>query len=133
MTEVLYLDSSAIVKLVLPERETAALVDRLGPEPHAVSSALAQVEVVRALRRIQATPSAWRQGEEVLARVALLRIDEAILGDAAAVDPPSLRSLDAIHLATAFSIGDELTGLVTYDSQLADAAERAGIEALTPS
>jgi len=131
--EALYLDSSAIVKLVLPEPETRALVSRLRHDPEAISSALATVEVLRALKRIGATPNARRQAERVLARIALVRVDDAVLDTAAAIDPPELRSLDAVHLATALGIGESLGGFVTYDSRLGEAADRAGLPVLIPA
>jgi len=130
--EALYLDSSAIVKLVLPEPETAALVARLRDDPEVISSALARVEVLRALKRIKATPAVRRQAERVLDRIALVRIDDAVVDSAAAMDPAELRSLDAVHLATALGIGERLAGLVTYDSRLRDAADRAGLPVLMP-
>lgn len=131
--EALYLDSSAIVKLVLPEPETSALVFRLRHDPEVISSALARVELLRALKRIEARPAARRQSERVLARIALVRIDDAVLDLAAAIDPAELRSLDAIHLATALGIGERLAGLVTYDTRLEDAAGQAGLQVLTPA
>ncbi len=131
--ETLYLDSSAIVKLVLPEPETSALVSRLRNDPEVVSSSLAKLEVLRALKRIEASPAVRRQCEQVLARIALVRIDDAVLDRAAAIDPAELRSLDAVHLATAMGMGEGLTGLVTYDSRLENAAEQAGLQVLTPA
>lgn len=130
--EALYLDSSAIVKLVLPEPQTPALVSRLRNDPEVISSALARVEVLRALKRIRATPAARRQAERVLNRIALVRIDDAVLDSAAVMDPAGLRSLDAVHLATALGIGERLVALVTYDSRLGDAADRAGLPVLMP-
>ncbi len=130
--EALYLDSSAIVKLVLPEPETAPLVARLRDDPEVISSALARVEVLRALKRIKATPAVRRQAERVLDRIALVRIDDAVVDSAAVMDPAELRSLDAVHLATALGIGERLAGLVTYDSRLRDAADRAGLPVLMP-
>lgn len=130
MTEAFYLDSSAIVKLVQPEPETRALASRLHHDPEVISSALARVEVLRALRRIEATPAVWSQAERVLARIALVRVDDAVLDSAAAIGPADLRSLDAVHLATALGIGEMLDGLVTYDSRLGRAADRAGLEVM---
>jgi uncharacterized protein len=131
--EALYLDSSAIVKLVLPEPETPALVSRLRHDPEVISSAFARVEVLRTLKRIKATPAARRQAERVLARIALVRIDNAVLDLASEIDPAELRSLDAVHLATAVGMGVRLDGLVTYDSRLQEAAERAGVPAFSPA
>ncbi|MDQ3662894.1 MAG: type II toxin-antitoxin system VapC family toxin [Actinomycetota bacterium] len=132
MEESLYLDSSAIVKLVLPEAETKALAARLRHDPEVISSALARVEVLRALKRIRAPATVRRQAERVLVRIALVRVDDAVLDAAAALDPAELRALDAVHLATALSLGERLAGLVTYDSRLLDAASRAGLPVLTP-
>lgn len=129
----MYLDSSAIVKLVVPEPETGALVSRLHDDPEVISSALARVEVLRALKRIEATPAVFGQAERVLARIALVRVDDAVLDGAAAIDPAELRSLDAVHLATALGIGERLDGFVTYDSRLGKAADRAGLTAVMPA
>jgi uncharacterized protein len=128
----LYLDSSAIVKLVVPEPETPGLVSRLQDDPEVLSSALAKVEVLRALKRIGATPAVWDQAVRVLARIALVRVDDAVLDSAAAIDPAELRSLDAVHLATALGLGESLDGFVTYDSRLRNAADRAGLTILKP-
>lgn len=133
MTKVLYLDSSALVKLVLPEPETAALMGFLGAWPDRVSSALAKLEVLRALRRAGASRAARRRAHRVLSHVALLRIDDAILDGAARLGPPELRSLDAIHLATARSITDGLAGIVSYDSRLSRAAARSRVKHWSPS
>jgi predicted nucleic acid-binding protein len=103
--ELLYLDSSALVKLVLPEAESAALLESLAAWPERVSSELARVEVMRAARRASAGPIAERRAEEILAGLHLLKIDSDILGRASRLGPPALRSLDAIHLASALSLG----------------------------
>lgn len=131
--ELLYLDSSAIVKLIAREPETPALVDRLRERPDIVSSALARVEVLRAARRDRSRVAEIRRAEAVMASIALLRIDDAVLDAAAAIGGPDLRSLDAIHLASALSLGDALTAIVTYDRQLASGAHDHGIEVLMPS
>ncbi|MDA2931329.1 PIN domain-containing protein [Acidobacteria bacterium AH-259-O06] len=73
--------------------------------PDRISSVLARVEVLRSLRRAAAPPTDYQRGEQVLARLALVRIDDGILATAAALDPPHLRALDAIHLATALYAG----------------------------
>ena len=128
----IYLDSSAIVKLVLPERESTALRRELVGRPERVSSALARVEVLRALRRANAPRETLRRAEAVLDRIALVPPEEPILHAAAAVEPQGLRSLDAIHLATALS-ADGVTAIATYDRRLAEAATAAGIPAIAPS
>ena len=129
----LYLDSSAIVKLVAPEPETTGLVQTLRSDPDAISSALAQVEVTRAVMRAGATRERASRAAAVLERIALVPIDAGILGRAADLQPPDLRSLDAIHLATALLLQRDIAGLITFDTRLADAAAAADITVLTPS
>lgn len=129
----LYLDSSAIVKLVAPEPETAGLVETLRSDPDTISSALAQVEVTRAVMRAGATRERANRAASVLERIALVPIDAGILGRAAELQPPDLRTLDAIHLATALLLQSDIAGLITYDGALAGAAAAADITVLTPS
>lgn len=131
--DLLYLDSSAIVKLISREPETAALADRLAGRPDVVSSLLARVEVLRAMGRVHASRSEMRRAESVLGAIALLRIDDTVLERATAIGPVTLRSLDAIHLASALSLGDALTAIVTYDARLASAAGVLGVDVLAPS
>ena len=128
----IYLDSSAIVKLVLPEPESPALRDFLATDEDHVSSSLARVEVLRTVRRIDDTEGRRRLAERVLARVALVGMSQPLLTRAGALEPPRLRSLDAIHLATALSL-DGLDALVTYDHRLADAASEAGLAVASPA
>ena len=131
-SSLLYLDSSALVKLVVAEPETPALLEFLAGWPHRVSSALARVEVLRAVKRTGAGPAVRRRAARVLARVALIRIDEAVLAAASRVLPPELRTLDAIHVATARSL-DDLAGIVTYDARLGRAASRARFKVWSPA
>ena len=100
-----YLDSSALVKLVVTEPETAALRRYLRAHPERVSSALARVEVCRALRRTGATEATLRRTDQMLGRIALVAMDDPLLRAAAALSPSGLRSLDAVHLATALLPG----------------------------
>jgi predicted nucleic acid-binding protein len=130
-SSLLYLDSSALVKLVVVEPETPALLEFLAGWPHRVSSTLARVEVLRAVRRAGAGPAVRQRATRVLARVALIRIDDPVLTGAARVAPPELRTLDAIHLATARSL-DDLAGIVTYDARLGRAATRARLKVWSP-
>lgn len=125
----LYLDSSAVVKLVAREAETPALVAAIRVDPETVSSALAWTEVVRAARRARVRVG---RAEAVLERIALAPVDEGILRAAAGLGPPGLRTLDAIHLATALSLREDLTGLVTYDARLAETAAGEGLTVLAP-
>lgn len=128
-----YLDSSALVKLVVREPESTALVEFLQGHSERVSSALALSEVPRALRRAGFGTSERRRARQVLSRVALVDVDRRTLAAAAALDPPTLRTLDAIHLATALTLREDLTTLVTYDRRLAAAAERAHVDVLAPA
>jgi predicted nucleic acid-binding protein len=128
-----YLDSSAIVKLVAPEPETSALVESLRADPEVVSSVLSRVEVLRAVRRTGASGDREERANAVIDRIALISMEDAILIRAARLEPTSLRTLDAIHLATALSLGADVAGLITYDAKLAEAAASEGLDVLAPS
>ena len=128
-----YLDSSAIVKLVVREPESSILFEWLGAWPDRVSSAIARVEVLRALTRSGADEAVRRRAADVLGRIALIPIDRPVLDVASKLGPPDLRSLDAIHLATALSVAGDLAGLVTYDDRLATAAARSRIDVWAPA
>jgi predicted nucleic acid-binding protein len=129
----IYLDASALVKLIVSEPESGALLAFLKSWPDRLSSALSLTEVPRALRRAQFGGAARRRAQRLLARLALVDVDRRILSAAVALEPPSLRTLDAIHLATALVVREDLAGLVTYDRRLAAAAERFDLEVLAPS
>lgn len=132
MTEVLYLDSSAIVKLVAPEAESAPLSARVAGAT-TVSSEIARVEVLRAIRRSGGDRDMLERGQEVIRRVGLLRVDGRVLDLAADVEPGDLRTLDAVHLASALVVGDALGAFVTYDRRLMAAAEQAGLGVQSPT
>ena len=128
----IYLDSSALLKLVRAERNTAELTAWLADQPDApvVSSALAQVEVLRSCRRID--ERLMEQGRTVLAMVDFVPIDDGILGVAADIPDPALRNLDAIHLASALSLDPDLDTFVAYDQRLLTAAGAAGLAVAQP-
>ena len=126
-----YLDSSAIVKLVILENESGALSGHLQQRPTRVSCALARVEVVRAVR--PHGREAITRARQLLERISLLRLDDLLLDEAAALNGPSLRSLDAIHLAAAQALGAELTELITYDRRMAEAAHHLGLPVAAPA
>jgi uncharacterized protein len=126
-----YLDSSAIVKLVAEEPETQALLRFLRRRSVLVSSALATTEVTRSVLAL-GDPFIRRAGE-VLGRFELVRVSDEILADAGLLEPASLRSLDAIHLATASLFEETLGGLVTYDRRMYEAAESLGWGAHKPA
>jgi predicted nucleic acid-binding protein len=125
-----YLDSSAIVKLVVAEAESAALRRYLRRRRPLVSSALARAEVARAL--LPLGEQAVRRGQEVLARLELIRISDRVLTAAGRLLPEVLRTLDAIHLATAEHLGPDLARIVTYDERLRAAAEATGRTVAAP-
>ena len=127
-----YLDTSAIVKLVVVERETDDLLEALARWPDRVSSALAVVEVHRALRRINASASQVARADAILDGLVLLRLDDAMLAKAGALEARELRSLDAIHLAAALTLGDDPAAFITYDARLARAAERLRLPVVHP-
>lgn len=125
-----YLDSSAIVKLVVAEPESAALRRYLRRRRPLVSSALAKAEVARAL--LPLGEQAVRRGQDVLARLELIRVSDRILGAAGQLPPAELRTLDAIHLATAQQLGSDLARIVTYDERLRAAATATGCPVAAP-
>jgi predicted nucleic acid-binding protein len=127
---VVYLDSSALVKLVIAEPESSALRRYLGGEPARASCALARVEILRAVRGHGS--AALTRARRLLQRLNLVQIDEELLDAAAALDPRVLRNLDAIHLAAAQLFGDELTAVVTYDRRMAGAAGLVDLTVAAP-
>jgi uncharacterized protein len=131
LTATIYLDSSAIVKLAVREPESDALRRYLRPRRPRVSSALARAEVMRAL--LHKGESARNAGRRTLANLDLLRVDNRVLDLAGRLLPFELRTLHAIHLATAQRLGVDLGRLCTYDDRLRDAAEALGIAVIAPS
>jgi predicted nucleic acid-binding protein len=132
---VIYLDSAAVVKLVRLETESTVLITWLNRQPSLplVASTLVEVEVSRALRRSQ--PDVLGGVAAVLARLYRVEINSAVRAIAGAYPEPMLRSLDAIHLATAdllIASGKTITAFVTYDKRLAEAARQAGLPVAMP-
>ena len=119
------------MKLVVEEPETISLLNLLEGDPHQITSAIVEVEVLRAVRR--AVPELLAHAQDVVSQIAVLEVSELIRARAARLEPTTLRSLDAIHLATALEVGDDLDGLVTYDVRMAQAAENLGLRVLAPS
>jgi predicted nucleic acid-binding protein len=124
-----YLDTSAFIKLVRAEPESAALRRAIvGRE--LLSSALLMVEGLRAARRYGEL--AARRARAGLTAITLLPLDDSILEAAGDLDPAELRSLDALHLATAVSLGEDLERIYCYDARLTGAAQNLGIEVSRP-
>ena len=130
-----YLDGSAIVKLAADEAESAALRDWLRERTFRLTSRVAAVEVPRALRRKGA--ASIQRGSEALDAVirslSIVELDAMIADEAANLGPDRLRSLDAVHLASALAIGEELEAFVTYDLRQADAASQSGLTVVAPA
>lgn len=126
-----YLDSSAIVKLAIAERESAPLRRHLRRRGPLTSSALARTEVLRAL--LDEGEAGLARGRDVLGRLNLVRINDRVLNAAGSLLPGDLRSLDAIHLATALQLRDDVRQLVTYDDRMGEAARALGLRTASPS
>jgi predicted nucleic acid-binding protein len=127
---ILYLDSSAIVKLVVQESESDQLRLFLASDLHRFSCALARVEVIRAVRR-HGQPAVVR-ARQALRRLHLLALDDDLLDAAARIDPLVLRALDAVHLAAAGTLGSALQAVVTYDLRMKSSAEALGLPVVSP-
>ena len=129
----LYLDSSALVKLVISEPESAALARWLAERADLalVSSALHRSEVPRAIWR--ADPSGLPRSLRQMRGVLKVNVTTAILDSSSVIPPQTLRSADAIHLASALSIRRNLTAFVAYDKRLLAAAKEAGLPTASPA
>jgi predicted nucleic acid-binding protein len=124
-----YADSSALVKLLLDEPERPALESYLRRRPRLWSSGLAKVEVTRAA--VVANPVMGpEEADRLLKACELVDVDDWILDHAKKLVDPSLRALDAIHLASALLVGPD--ELIAYDRRLLRAAERAGLNTASP-
>ena len=127
-----YLDTSALVKLVVQEPETDALRAWLAAtERKPVSCDLTRTELMRTVRR--AAPELAPDARRVLDAITLTRVTTAVFEQAGRIEYDTLRSRDAIHLAAALDLGEDLHGLVTYDPVLAGAASACGIAVIAPA
>jgi len=126
-----YVDSSAFVKLIVAEPESEALQQALSRWPERVSATLLRTETFRALRR-SGNEQYVAQARRLLRSVHMIRVDEPLLDRAGELDPPDLRSLDAIHLAAALGLSTEVGIMFVYDSRLRRAAEAYGLEVASP-
>jgi predicted nucleic acid-binding protein len=125
-----YLDSSALVKLAIEEPESGALRAHLRRRKTLVSSALARTEVLRAL--LLEGEEGIARGRAVLGRVELIRVNDRLLNAAGLLQPPDVRSLDAIHLATARELGSDLGQVISYDERMVEAAKGLGLKTASP-
>jgi predicted nucleic acid-binding protein len=125
-----YVDSSALVKLVVYEAETEALRKFLASSDQMTSSLVTRVELSRAVAR--RLPEAGAVAQALLESVVIVGLDARIATRAAGLAPASVRSLDAIHLATALELGADLTAFVCYDDRLSAAATALGLQVVSP-
>ena len=126
----MYLDSSALVKLVVAEAETDPLIAYLRTRPTQVTSRIATVEVGRAVGRHGGVDAG--RALAVLEQVTLIELDQEVADRASGLAPATMRSLDAIHLATAIGLRRDLDALITYDARLAAAAAVHGLPVTAP-
>jgi len=130
MTSLAYIDASAIVKLVLTEPESDEMA-RWYVESERVSTSL--VGIIETRRAVARRPHDSVHLERVVSGIEVIGVTVRIGERAAAIAPPMVRTLDAIHLATAISIGTSLTSFVTYDDRLAEAARTLGLPVVSPA
>lgn len=126
-----YVDSSAAVKIVIAEVESNALVRWLRPDASLVSSALLRTELLLAVRRED--PDRVEHARAALKRFDLHAIDANVLETAGLAVPAHIRSVDAIHLATALRLADELEAIVTYDRRMIEGARALGLPVASPA
>lgn len=129
--DVAYLDTSAVVKLLVLEPQTAALRRWLTRRSRRASAALLRVELIRTVKRA-GLPRLLRDAQRQLAAIHMVRLDDELLQRAADLEPPTVRTLDAIHLAAALSLGSDLEALVTYDARMTEAANALGLPVAAP-
>jgi uncharacterized protein len=136
-TSILYVDTSALLKLLVREAESDVIERELLRWSGLATSIVTEVELPRAVARARADrPDAVIGGslilQGVLASATIIDLDSDIIAGAREVSPVHVGALDAIHIASALSLGQELAGVATYDNRMADALVRAGIGVLAP-
>jgi predicted nucleic acid-binding protein len=121
-----------VVKLVLPEPETVSLQTWMQAQADTTffSSQLLRIELLRVVLRT--APERLDRARDVLRGFSLLKIDDTIVEAAESLNPPILRSLDAIHLATAHTLRQHVTAFVAYDVRLLEAAATLGLKVMSP-
>jgi predicted nucleic acid-binding protein len=129
----IYFDTSALMKLVVTEDETTALEAWLDdhPEQPWATSDLTRVELLRGVMRRQ--PMALLQAQQLITRMVRVPLSDGILLYASTCQPPLLRSLDAIHLASVMEFRKEIDWMVVYDKRLLEVANLNGINVASPS
>ncbi|HEX4745767.1 MAG TPA: type II toxin-antitoxin system VapC family toxin [Gaiellaceae bacterium] len=129
-SDVAYFDASALHKLVVTEHETDALKQGARAWPRRATSRLTVVELVRSVRR--ADPALEPAARRLIGGVTLVADSNRVLLDAAQLEPQTLRTLDAIHVATAYRIRSVLAAFVSYDARQLAAAEALGLPVASP-
>src|SRR3972149_5799730 len=131
MDRAVYVDASALVKVVATEEQSRALASYLGSRTQIASSRIVLVEVPPPFLRLGLQPSP--KAVAILAAVIAIDVSPAIVQRAARLLPPELRALDAIHAATALELGSGIAAFVTYARRLAAAATALGLPVVSPS
>lgn len=126
----IYIDSSAILKLIIREKESEAVISI--SRARFITSEISRVEVTRAILRYE--PKALKSTEQVFKNLNFVKIDSQTLVQAARLpDRINIRALDAIHIAVASKMGLSISSVLTYDKQMAKAAKALGFEVLSPT
>lgn len=135
MPDVLYADTSALVKLTVVEAETAAVRAELSAYDVVVSSVITEVELSRAVLRVRQSGAAALDDlavGEISAGLVLIELTPAIRRAAATLEPGTVRTLDAVHLATAAALGSDVAAILTYDRRMQNAADGLGLTVRAP-
>ena len=130
-TRLVYVDTSAFTKLVAQEQESAALRRHLRGAPLRTSAMLLQTEALRVAARL--SPAHLAAARQQLRGIAFIQMDRQLYGFAGTLTPPELRSLDALHIAAALMLGQDLAEFVTYDDRMVNAAKGHGLPVVSPS
>jgi uncharacterized protein len=134
---ILYVDTSALLKLLVREAESAVIEQELVLWPNLATSIVTEVELPRAVARAREDrPDAVIDGslilQGVVASAAIIELNEEIVAAARSVGPVHVGALDAIHIASALSLDKDLAGVATYDGRMADALTRVGVNVIAP-
>ena len=128
---VYYIDSSALVKMIVAEQHSSDLVAWVqSRNPAFVASDLLKIEALRSAKRID--PGVVKATRDALRSVHFIALSSDVCELAADLEPAVLRSLDAAHVATALGIGDDLDAVITYDQRLAEASFNLGLDVVAP-
>lgn len=125
-----YVDASALTKLILDEPDALEMRRWWFETDRVFCSRIGLAETARAVARWQPGPTHL---DAVLRSIDVVELDQLIARQAATVSPPALRTLDAIHLATALRLVDVIDAFVTYDDRLAEAARAVGLPVVRPA